>query len=88
MLHQRDRLMATPAFQRLAALPDDELRQLAGKDDGELLKRRYIRELARDKEAEIHEQARQEKTRPALQSQARRQAPQTAQQDAPALGKK
>ena len=88
MLHQRDRLMATPAFQRLAALPDDELRQLAGKDDGELLKRRYIRELARDKEAELHEQARQEKTQPALQSQARRQAPQTAQQDAPALGKK
>ena len=71
----------------IAALPDDELRQLAGQDDGEQLKRRYIRELARDKESEIHEQARQEKAEPALQNQARRQEARDAQQDGPAIGK-
>ena len=70
-----------------AALPDDELRQLAGQDDGEQLKRRYIRELARDKETELHEQARQEKAEPALQNQARRQEARNAQQDGPAIGK-
>ena len=88
MLRQREKLMATPAFQRLAALPDDELRQLAGKDDGELLKRRYIRELARDKENELHEQARQEKAQPALQKQGQAPEAQNAQQDGPALGQK
>ena len=87
MLRQRDKLMNTPAFKRLAALPDDELRQLAGQDDGEQLKRRYIRELARDKESEIHEQARQEKAEPALQNQARRQEARDAQQGGPAIGK-
>lgn len=87
MLRQRDKLMNTPAFRRLAALPDDELRQLAGQDDGEQLKRRYIRELARDKETELHEQARQEKAEPALQNQARRQEARDARQDGPAIGK-
>ena len=87
MLRQRERLMNTPAFKRLAALPDDELRQLAGQDNGEQLKRSYIRELARDKETELHEQARQEKAEPALQNQARRQEARNAQQDGPAIGK-
>ena len=88
VLRQRERLMNTPAFKRLAALPDDELRQLAGQDDGEQLKQRYIRELARDKETQIHEQARQEKAEPALQNQAKRQEAQNARQNAPALGPK
>ena len=88
MLRQRDKLMNTPAFQRLAALPDDELRQLAGKDDGEQLKRRYIRELARDKETQLHDQARQQKAQTALENQAQRNERQNPQQGGPALGTK
>ena len=87
VLRQREKLMNTPAFKRLVALPDDELRQLAAQDNGEQLKRRYIRELARDKETELHEQARQEKAQTVLQNQAGRQEARNARQDGPAIGK-
>ena len=53
---QTARILQEPAFQRLAALPDDELRALAAGEGGRALANRFMREYAREQNAQIPQQ--------------------------------
>lgn len=47
MQRQMRKIMETPTFRKLAALPDDELRALAAGSSGRALGDQFIRELAK-----------------------------------------
>ena len=47
MQRQMRKIMETPAFRKLAALPNDELRALAAESSGRALGDQFIRELAK-----------------------------------------
>lgn len=47
MQRQMRKILETPAFRKLAALPDDELRALAAGSSGRALGDQFIRELAK-----------------------------------------
>lgn len=53
---QTARIMQEPAFQRLAVLPDDELRALAAGEGGRALANRFMREYAHEQNAQIPQQ--------------------------------
>ena len=61
---QTARIMQEPAFQRLAALPDEELRALAAGEGGRALANRFIRELAQEQTAQVPQPKNPDAVRP------------------------
>lgn len=61
---QTAKIKEEPAFRRLAALPDEELRALAAGEGGRALANRFIRELAQEQAAQVPQPQNPDAVRP------------------------
>jgi hypothetical protein len=61
---QTAKIKGEPAFRRLAALPDEELRALAAGEGGRALANRFIRELAQEQAAQVPQPQNPDAVRP------------------------